>query len=117
MLKGYRVATPSDYQYILALLLCGSKGEVLVHSVNTVGVEPYRLTEISKGPYSLTSEGLSGFSLGGEKSVIRIVDNPLHNIELKRGDSEWFAPEMSSIVLLVPVYVFMVGHFYTGHPL
>lgn len=101
-MKGYRTATHFDYAYILRLLIDGDRNGVLVRSLFRSDTEPYPLLEISKGEYSVTADGLNGFSLKGERCTIRIADNPLHNIELKRGDAEWFAPEMSSVILLIP---------------
>lgn len=99
-MKGYRTATHLDYAYILRLLIDGNN--VFVHSLFRNDEESYLLSEISKGEYSVTADGLNGFSLEGEKCVIRITDNPIHNVEMRRGDSEWIAPEMSSVILLVP---------------
>ncbi len=101
-MKGYRTATHLDYAYILRLLIDGDKKGVLVRSLLRSDKEPYSLLEISNGKYSVTEDGIVGFSPEGEKYLIRIADNSLHNVVLKRGDSEWMAPEMSSVILLVP---------------
>jgi hypothetical protein len=101
-MKGYRTATHLDYEYILRLLISGDEKGVLVRSLFRSDKEPYPLLQISKGPYLLTLEGLISFSPEGEKCIIRIADNSLHNVEIKRGDIEWMAPEMSSIILLIP---------------
>lgn len=101
-MKGYRIATHLDYAYILRLLVSGDKEGVLVRSLFRNNVKPYPLLEISKGPYSLKLEGLVGFSAGNEECVICITDSLLHNVKMKRGDAEWVAPEMSSVILLVP---------------
>ena len=101
-MKGYRTATYLDYAYILRLLIDADEQGVLVRSLLRSDVEPYPLLEISNGDYSVPVDGLNGFSLEGEKCTIRIVDNPLHNVEIKRGNCDWTAPEMSSVILLVP---------------
>lgn len=101
-MKGYRTATHLDYAYVLRLLIDGDEQGVLVRSLFRSDKDPYPLLEISKGPYTLTADGLNGFSPEGEKCVVRISDNSLHNVELKRGGAEWMAPEMSSVILLIP---------------
>lgn len=101
-MKGYRTATHLDYAYVLRLLIDGDEQGVLVRSLFRSDKNPYQLLEISKGPYTLTADGLNGFSPEGEKCIVRISDNSLHNVELKRGDAEWMAPEMSSVILLIP---------------
>ncbi len=101
-MKGYRTATYLDYAYVLRLLIDGDEQGVLVRSLFRSDKTPYPLLEISKGPYKLTADGLNGFSPEGEKCIVRISDNSLHNVELKRGDAEWMAPEMSSVILLIP---------------
>lgn len=69
--------------------------------LNQFGVA-YPLLEISKGPFRLSSEGLSGFSLEGEPCTIRITDATIHFVEMRRGEGSWIAPEMGSVILLVP---------------
>ena len=101
-MKGYRTATHLDYAYILRLLIDGDEDGVLVCSLFRCNTEPYPLQEMSKGDYSVTEEGLNGFSHDGESCTIRITDSPVHNVELKRGNGEWIAPELSSIILLIP---------------
>ncbi len=101
-MKCYRTATHQDYEDILRLLLGGDEQGVLVRRLNFFGEGPFPLLEISQGPYALTSDGIAGFSSDGEKCFVRIVDNPLHNVELKRGDGEWVSCEMSSVILLIP---------------
>lgn len=101
-MKGYQTATDLNYAFILRMLINGDEQGVLVRSLLRSDTEPYPLLEISKGPYGLTSDGLHGYSLEGEKVTIRISDNSIHNIEMKRGDGEWTAPEMSSVILLLP---------------
>ncbi len=101
-MKGYRTATHLDYELVLRLLLAGDEQGVLVRRVNVVGEGPFPLLEISQGPYTLTSDGLAGFSSDGEMCFVRIVDNPLHNVELKRGDGEWVSFEFSPAILLIP---------------
>jgi hypothetical protein len=100
-MKGYRTATHLDYAYILRLLIDGDKYDVLVRSLLRSDEGPYPLLQISNGPYTLTADGLNGFSSDGEKCTVRISDNSLHNVELKRGDAEWVTPEMSSVILLI----------------
>lgn len=102
MLDGYRTATKADYTYILRLLNDGDEQGVLVRSLFRSDTTPYPLLDISIGPYSLSLEGISGFSVEGEPHTIRITDTALHNVEMRRGEGDWMAPEMGSIILLIP---------------
>ena len=101
-MKGYRTATHLDYELVLCLLLAGDEQGVLVRRINSVGEKPFPLHEISKGPYTLTPDGLAGFSSDDERCFVRIADSPFHNVELKRGDGEWVSFEFSPAILLIP---------------
>lgn len=102
MLNGYRTATSADYAYVLRLLTDGDEQGVLVRSLYRCDVAPYPLLDISRGPYSLSVDGISGFSVEGEPYTIRITETDLHSVEMRRGDGEWMAPELGSVILLVP---------------
>lgn len=97
----HRTATSADYARILQLLMDGDEQGVLVRSLFRSDTAPYPLLDISKGPYRLSEEGISGFSVEGEPHTIRITDALLHNVEMRRGHGEWIAPEMGSIILLI----------------
>lgn len=101
-MKSHRTATHLDYAFIVRLLIDGDKQGVLVRSLLRSDEEVYPLLDISQGDYSVSAEGVTGFSLNGERCILRIADTPLHHVELKRGEKEWTAPEMSSIILLIP---------------
>ena len=102
-MKGnYRTATAADYRYILLLLNEGEERGVLVRSLGHPEQQPYSLLSISKGPFGLSRDGITGFSNTGEPCCIRITETPLRNIELQRGSSDWFPPEQGGIILLVP---------------
>lgn len=102
MRNSYRTATSADYAYILRLLIDGDEQGVLVRSLFRSDTAPYPLLEISRGPYSLSPDGISGFSVEGESHTIRITDTNLHNVEMRRGQEDWIAPEMGSVILLIP---------------
>jgi hypothetical protein len=99
---NHRTATKADYAFILWLLTDGDE-RVLVRSLLRSDTAPYPLLDISKGPYRLSEEGISGFSVEGEPYTIRITDSNLHNVEMRRGDGDWIAPEMGSVILLIPM--------------
>jgi hypothetical protein len=101
MHDGYRTATPADYAYITRLLTDGHEQGVLVRSLFRSDKVPYPLLDISQGPFQVTEEGVEGFSLEGQLFTLRITSTPLHNVELRRGEDEWIAPEMGSIILLI----------------
>lgn len=101
MPDNYRTATSADYAYILRLLIDGDEQGVLVRSLFRSDVAPYPLHSISQAPYRLSQDGIEGLSLDGEPHTIRITDTPLHNVEMRRGQEDWIAPEMGSIVLLI----------------
>lgn len=101
-MKGYRTATSLDLAYILRMLTDGDSQGVLVRSLLRSDLAPYPLLEISRPPYRLSQAGIEGFSLEGERCMFRITDTPLHYVELQRGGQNWIAPEMSSVILLVP---------------
>lgn len=102
MHDNHRTATKADHAYILRLLTDGDEG-VLVRSLFRCDTAPYPLLSISRGPYRLSQEGISGFSVEGELHTIRITDSNLHNVEMRRGDGDWIAPEMGSVILLIPL--------------
>lgn len=102
MQDNHRTATRADYSYILRLLTDGDEQGVLVRSLFRSDTAPYPLLDISKGPYQLSQEGISGFSVDGESHTIRITDSNLHNVEMRRGEGDWIAPEMGSVILLIP---------------
>jgi hypothetical protein len=99
--RQYRTATRADYARIVQLLMERDGRLVLVRSLFRSDTPPYPLRSISKGPYTLSPEGIEGFSLEGEPYAIRITENDLHNVEIRRGQGEWMAPEMGSIILLI----------------
>jgi hypothetical protein len=99
--KEYRVATPADYQAIIDGLQSGDAERTLVRQINKPHVSPFPLLEISQGPYTLTENGLEGFSKSGEKCFVKISDSPLKNVILKEGDGDWYPPELGSVVLLI----------------
>ncbi len=86
----------------MRLLVDGDQKGVLVRSLLRSDEEPYPLLDISKGPYLVTAEGVEGFSKEGEWHTFRISETPLRNIELRRGEGEWVAPEMSGVIILIP---------------
>lgn len=99
----YRIATKADYECIYRLLICGDEQGVLVRSLFRCEEAPYSLLSISRGPYSLSLDGISGFSIDGKFHTIRITDTDLHNVEMRReGSDDWVAPEFGSIILLIP---------------
>jgi hypothetical protein len=100
-LNDYRTATNADYVRVLQLLVDGSES-VLVRSLFRCNEAPYPLVSISRGPYALSQDGISGFSVDGEPCTIRITDSDLHNVEMRCGDDGWIAPEMGSVILLIP---------------
>ncbi len=100
-MEGYRTATHLDYAYLARLLTDGNESDVLVRSLLRSDKGAYPLLDISSGPYLVTAEGIEGFSKNGERCTLRIAETPLRSVELRQGDGEWMAPEMSS-VLLVP---------------
>lgn len=97
----HRTATSADYARILKLLMDGEEQGVLVRSLFRSDTAPYPLLSISRGPYAISEEGIEGFSLDGEPYAIRITDAPLHNVEMRRGQGDWMAPEMGGIILLI----------------
>jgi hypothetical protein len=100
-MDGYRTATHLDYACIVRLLTDGDTEGVLVRSLLRSDIEPYPLLEISKGPFGVTSEGITGYSPKGVPCTIRIADNSLQNVELKFVGNQWIAPEMGSVILLI----------------
>ncbi len=96
-----RTATSADYARILQLLMEGVEEGVLVRSLFRESESPYPLQSISRGPYQLLQDGIEGFSLDGEPHTIRITESDLHNVEMRRGQGEWMAPEMGGIILLI----------------
>jgi len=101
-MNRYRTATHLDQAYVLRLLTDGDREGVLVRSLLRSDASPYSLLDISKPPYRLSEAGIEGFSRQGERCTIRITDTERHYVELRRGDDDWLAPEMSSVILLVP---------------
>lgn len=101
-MDGYRQATSFDYAYIVRLLIDGDEKGVMVRSLFRSDMDPYPLLDISRGPFNVSEDGVEGFTKDGEFCVIRITDTLLHNVELKRGNNDWMAPEMGSVILLVP---------------
>lgn len=103
-MKDYRTATSADYPYILRQLVSKNAQGVLVRSLLRPEKELYPLLEISKGEYTLSPEGVAGFSMDGRKCTLRISPHELHYVELKYDEGEWVAPELSSVILLVPSF-------------
>jgi len=101
MNDNYRTATKADHAYIVRLLADGNRG-VLVRSMFRSDQDPYPLLDITKGPFGITAEGITGFSLDGEVRTLRITETSLGHVEMRQGDGDWYAPELSGIVLLVP---------------
>lgn len=102
MQNSYRTATSADYAFILRLLRDGDEQGVLVRSLLRSDVAPYSLLSISKPPYRLSPEGIEGLSSDREPYTIRITDTSVHNVEMRRGQGDWIAPEMGSVILLIP---------------
>ncbi len=101
-MDGYRIAGKGDLPDILHRLKSGDHKGVLVRSLYRSDTEPYALLELCRGPFTLQEGILSGFANNGEHALLRIADSSLSHVEIKLGNEEWFGPELSSIVLLIP---------------
>jgi hypothetical protein len=99
--SDYRQATPLDYAYIVRLLIDGDEMGVLVRSLLRSDQPPYPLLDISRGPFRVTADGIEGYSLEGQLCCLKIMDNAMGNVALRRGDSDWLELEMGSVILLI----------------
>ncbi len=90
----YRRASSLDYDLIASLLYAEKYEDVLVRSLASCEQEPYPLSERSRGPYSVTKDGLHGFTKNDIPCLLRITSTSLQNVEIRRSGEDWYAPEM-----------------------
>ncbi len=104
-----RIATPEDLPFIYSSLFTFKRSLVWVREVSQPLKGLYLLSDVCNPPFLLTSEGLHAVSLDGTPTMLRITEQSAspgdfpHTVELRKGNGNWYSPDIfGSVLLLVP---------------
>ena len=98
-INDYKPVLHEDYEIVIAALTSGKRERVLVRMLNHRPEEAFPLLDVAKGPFVLSKEGITGFSLQGEFYIVRINDNGY--VEMRCGDQGWRTPDIFPSQLLL----------------